>query len=144
MFPWFWWQLAPHFEFPLSGNVSQDILLDRFFSSIKQLAGDGRIEQKAFESASYGKQIGLISEVLLSLADSSLVDESKAKKSLKELEAVYNKIENIKSNYSSSKIEEATNALMELKLSDPPQFERVLAELVDPKSGKSSKPILNK
>jgi hypothetical protein len=99
MFPWFWWNWAPHLEYPLSGNVSQDILSEWFFGSIKPSAGDRDVERKAFEYSSYGRQIGLISEVLLSLVNSELIDGDKAKKSQKRLEDIYEKIDTIKNQW---------------------------------------------
>jgi hypothetical protein len=138
MLPWLWWYFAPRVEFPLSGNVTQDILLDRFFGSIKPTAGDARIERKAFEAASYGTQLGKISEVLLSLAGSAAVDSDKAKESLRDLEAIYNDIKEIKRANSSKKVEEAVCLLEKLKLSDPPAFDRVLARLSE--TGPNAKP----
>ncbi len=129
MFPWFWLHLAPRFYFPLSGNVTEDFLTKSFFNSIKQWTGKESIEKKAFEYASYGRQIGLITEVLLSLTDSRIVNDEKSKKSLRDLETIYNKIEEIKSGQSDKNVEDATNFLRELKSSDPQQFDRVLSKL---------------
>lgn len=129
MFPWFWWHIAPRYEFPLSGNVTQDFLMKEFFSAIKPIAGNGPIEQKAFESASYGKQIGLISELLLSLADSDIVDANKGRVALKQLEKIYRDIETIKHEHISKDIEKAATILEALKSSNPRQFDNVMARL---------------
>lgn len=67
MFPWLW-QWSPQFHFPLSGSVAQQIDPDLFFGAIPPWAGDGAMERKAFEVASYGRQLGLITELLLDLA----------------------------------------------------------------------------
>lgn len=68
MFPWLW-QWSPQFHFPLSGSVAQRIDPDAFFGAIPPWAGNGRVEQQAFEEvASYGRQLGLITELLLDLA----------------------------------------------------------------------------
>lgn len=67
MFPWLW-QWSPQFHFPLSGSVAQRIDPDAFFGAIPPWAGNGEMEQKAFEVASYGRQLGLITELLLDLA----------------------------------------------------------------------------
>lgn len=64
MFPLFW-HWSPQFFLPWSGSVKQDIELDRFFSAIPPAAGNGTIEQAAFRRASYGSQLGWITEVLL-------------------------------------------------------------------------------
>lgn len=74
MFPWLWFW-SPHLQYPLSGSVEQDYkpftnwgaLL---FRSIKPEAGNGQIEQKTFtDVASYGKQIGLITELIMVLVE---------------------------------------------------------------------------
>ena len=66
MYPWIWlW--APQIYFPWSGSVAQKIepSTSWFFDAIDPSAGDGRIERRACEIASYGRQLGLITEVLL-------------------------------------------------------------------------------
>jgi len=93
------------------------------------MAGDGPIEEEAFDRASYGRQIGLISEVLMSLAGSEIVDADKMESSLKELEAIYVDIEKIKMKHASRRIEEATEVLESLRLSDRRAFDRVLVQL---------------
>ena len=61
MFPWLW-LYAPQLYFPWSGSVAQQIEpnVDWFFDSINAAAGDGKIERKAFDKASYGTQLGLL------------------------------------------------------------------------------------
>lgn len=69
MYPWLWlW--APQTHFPLSGSVAQRIEPKTFFDAIPPSVGDGRVERRAFdEVASYGRQIGLLTEALLDLAE---------------------------------------------------------------------------
>lgn len=98
MFPWFWiW--APHLQFPLSGNVSQDIepVASLFSGATDAEAGDPRIEQKAFDVASYGKQLGLITEVLIEIAEQSLPNNGDANESLRRLKCIRAEIERVKS-----------------------------------------------
>ena len=70
MFPWLWFW-APQVHLPWSGNVAQDIepSTSWFFRGIRPQSGDGEIEERAFAVASYGRQLGLITEVLLELAE---------------------------------------------------------------------------
>ena len=75
MFPLFW-NWSPHFFLPWSGSVRQDIELDRFFNAIPRAAGDGVIEQAAFKRASYGSQLGWITEVLLEAMKDVPADEN--------------------------------------------------------------------
>lgn len=70
MVPWLWvW--APHLQLPLSGNVTQDIdpVVELFNGQTDRDRGDPQIEQRAFRVASYGKQLGLITDVLVAMAD---------------------------------------------------------------------------
>lgn len=97
MFPVFWcW--APQFKFPWSGSVMQDIDPDVswFFNSIKPTAGHARIEQRAFEIASYGKQIGLITEVLIELAEQNPMMNSGACPALNSLRRIHDEITKIR------------------------------------------------
>jgi hypothetical protein len=97
MYPWFWlW--APRFEFPLSGNVSQDFepVANLFSGSIDAQAGNPKIEQKAFGVASYGKQLGLITEVLIEIAEQALPEEGKNNESLQRLRQIQAAIRKIK------------------------------------------------
>lgn len=69
MYPWlFLW--APQLHLPFGGNVAQQIdpNTNWFFDAIAPTAGNGAIERKAFDVASYGRQLGLITEVLLDIA----------------------------------------------------------------------------
>lgn len=97
MYPWLWlW--APHVEFPLSGNVTQDIepVANLFTTSNDPEAGNPKIEQKAFEISSYGQQLGLITEVLVEIAEQSLPGAGKNNESLQRLRRIQAAIQTIK------------------------------------------------
>jgi hypothetical protein len=98
MFPWLWFW-APQIHLPWSGAVAQQIAPDThwFFSGIQPRAGDARIEEQAFGVASYGKQLGLITEVLLALAQESPKASAKAQESIGKLKAIQSEIERLKS-----------------------------------------------
>lgn len=97
MFPWFWFW-APQIHFPYSGTLTQRIDPDThwFFQGIAPGAGNARIEERAFAVASYGKQLGLITEVLLDVARQNSPRSAKAAKSLADLEKIAREIEGIK------------------------------------------------
>lgn len=97
MFPWIWWW-APRVEFPLSGNVVQDIepSMPWFFGSIAPSAGDGRIEAKAFQVASYGRQLGLLTDLVIELSERSLPQDAEGRRALDELRRIRNEISAIK------------------------------------------------
>jgi hypothetical protein len=98
MFPWLW-LFAPQVHLPWSGAVAQQIAPDThwFFNGIRPGAGDARIEEQAFGVASYGKQLGLITEVLLALAQESPKASARARESIDKLKAIQAEIERIKS-----------------------------------------------
>ena len=85
-----------NFNFPLSGNVNQRIDPDWFFSIIDSEVGDSEIEKEIFlKVASYGKQIGMLTEVLISIADEINI-KSENIKTLSELKELQDKVEAIK------------------------------------------------
>jgi hypothetical protein len=60
---------APQFHFPLSGDVAQRIDPQVVMNAITSAAGDREVEKQVLtEVASYGRQLGLITELLLDLA----------------------------------------------------------------------------
>ena len=97
MFPifWFW---APQLRLPFSGDVAQDIepSLDLFFAGIKPRSGNRRIEAKAFDVASYGDQLGVITELLLEWAERLPADAQLASAPLQELRDIHARIAAIK------------------------------------------------
>ncbi|MEV4777515.1 hypothetical protein [Burkholderia sp. LMU1-1-1.1] len=80
--PLSFWTWSPQFYFPWSGGVMQQIDPDLTWFShwITPGAGNAAIEEKAFTGvASYGKQLGLITDVLLAIVEkTALTAEPKA------------------------------------------------------------------
>jgi len=97
MFPWFWFW-APQVRLPFSGDVAQDIdpRLDGFFAGIKPEAGNARIEARAFEVASYGDQLGVITRLLIEMAERQPAKAQAASEPLRELRDIRDRIEVIK------------------------------------------------
>jgi hypothetical protein len=97
MNPWLWlW--APQFHFPWSGAVAQTIdpSTSWFAQHIQPAAGDAAIEEKAFALASYGKQLGLITELLIELAEGAPSLSAQATESLETLRGLQRQIDQIK------------------------------------------------
>lgn len=97
MFPWLWlW--APQVRLPFSGDVAQDIepSLDLFFAGIKPRSGNARIEAQAFDVASYGDQLGVITQLLLELAEREPAEVQAASRPLQELREIHGRIQAIK------------------------------------------------
>ena len=97
MFPWFWlW--APQLRLPFSGDVAQDIepRLDWFFAGIKPQAGNARIEARAFDVATYGDQLGVITKLLIEMAERLPAEVQAASGPLRELREIRDRIQAIK------------------------------------------------
>jgi hypothetical protein len=127
MLPWYWtW--SPKVRYPFSGDVVQDISPDTnwFFGAIKPQAGIGSIEKEIFDVASYGKQLGLILDVLLPLAGEGSLDSEKARQSLADLKAVYREIEKVKTAKRAEMEHTAVTVLERIERTDPAMLKRVL------------------
>jgi len=123
MNPWFqpW---VGMYKWPLSGNVTQDISPVSSWLSPQfefNFAGNHQIESEVVSDvASYGKQIGLMSEALLEIANGEK-GEAVAK-----LEALVRQIEEVKLRHE-TRLEERVKAdLNKLKQSDPELLKKLL------------------
>lgn len=127
MFPWYWMWL-PQIHFPLSGSVMQDNGPDisTFFGAIRPEAGIGSIEKEVFEVASYGRQLGLILDVLLPLAGAAVPDPQKAGKSLEDLQKVYKRIEEVKFEKRADMEKAAISLLSRIEKIDPQMLSRIM------------------
>jgi hypothetical protein len=95
--PWFvFW--APQYHFPWSGSVAQQIEpnLTAFFNGISPQSGDKDIERQAFDVASYGKQLGWLTEVVLGQLGRGQVDADTVEDALKGLEDTQQQVEALK------------------------------------------------
>jgi hypothetical protein len=120
MNPWFFlW--APQLTMPFGGSVAQRIEPDTtwFFNGIAPTAGDPRIERKAFDVATYGRQLGLITEVLVDLAAQTPPTTAKGQKSLKRLREIQLRIEQVKETDAIDALEQIDALLARLKKSHP-------------------------
>ena len=124
MFPWLWFW-APQVHWPFSGAVTQDIAPETFFGAIPRRAGDGQVEQRAFELASYGRQLGWLTEALLAQAGHG-VDAASGAAALDKLAALRARIEAIKAERHADLEAEAEAALQRLAAADPRALQRVL------------------
>lgn len=135
MVPWFWFW-TPHFHFPFGGDVAQEIAptTDWFFGSIRPRAGDGATEQRIHEGiASYGRQLGLLTEVLLSLAGDSSITPEHARDSLARLQEIRREIEALKARGQPSLAESAAALLEQLARQDPAACAQLLRRFASPR-----------
>jgi hypothetical protein len=116
MYPWLWFW-APQTNLPWSGDVIQQIdpTTSWFFRGIRPSAGDAEIEEKAFSIASYGKQLGLITEVLIDLAEQVGTKSAKSAESMDRLKLIREAIEQIKTAQRASRLSDIASEVAELK-----------------------------
>jgi len=109
---------------PLSGDVSRPITTPWFSLPTKaNFAGDAAIEERIVaEVASYGKQLGWLTEVTLAMAKQEMTSAD----TLHKLEAVAKDIEAIKADHRHSSLDTATDALDRLKRDDPEGYEKLM------------------
>ncbi|MGK7874966.1 MAG: hypothetical protein AB4426_17195 [Xenococcaceae cyanobacterium] len=128
MFPWLqWW--APNYHFPFSGAVNQNIApeTDWFLGNINSEVGDPEIEEEVFHKvASYGKQIGIITDVLLALVNEIEPEAMKEVRALEQLKELQEKVEKIKVEKKKLLRNNARRILDKLAQSDPEFLEELL------------------
>lgn len=112
---------------PLSGPVVQDIAPEtHWFSPTLEfnIAGNRRIEADVVANvASYGKQLGIVTEALLALAgEASEADTPEVKR----LRALAARIETRKDRHKADLAETAQRALEDLEQADPAAYARLI------------------
>lgn len=134
MYPWLWlW--APQVNFPWSGDVVQEIepTTSWFFRGIRPAAGDAEIEEKAFSVASYGKQLGLITEVLIDVAERIGTQSVESTESMNRLKLIREAIDQIKTVERTSRVPDIVSQVAEVKRkggSEYAQLSRTLLPLL--------------
>lgn len=126
--PWFF---SPNVHLPFSGDLAQNIApaTNWFSEHIRGEAGDPAIESQAFDVASYGKQLGLITEVLLAMHDDSPVTPDKARQSRAALQKIWLGIEVVKARAGVASAAAVEEQLAQLRLSSPDDYARIVGRL---------------
>jgi hypothetical protein len=116
MYPWLWFW-APQVYWPWSGDVVQRIQPDTnwFFRGIPPGAGDAAIEEKAFAVASYGTQLGLITDVLIDLAARLGTESGDAGAALERLKRIRDAIERIKTSERGHRASDIADRVAEMR-----------------------------
>jgi hypothetical protein len=119
------------FRGPLSGDVSQRIAAPWSSPSVTvNYAGDPKVEDRVVtEVASYGRQLGWLTEIVLALAHG----HPPADDTLRRLQEASDKIEAIKKSVQRSALEEANAALDRLEREQPDIYSALLRERRDPR-----------
>ncbi|MET1047451.1 MAG: hypothetical protein ABWX70_12245 [Hyphomicrobium sp.] len=114
------------FRAPWSGDVAQRITAPWFSPSLTvNYAGDPAVEDRVVtEVASYGKQLGWLTEIAIALAKMQPVPEE----TLGRLEKAAKDIAVIKEQVGVSAVEAANDALDRLERHDPAQYDNLLRE----------------
>ena len=112
------------------GNLSQPILPGWSLGNVSvNYAGNADIEKDVVEKvASFGKQLGIITDAVLALADGNPKDD-KAIVRLKEIAA---KIEEVKNRNKASLADQARDAMQRLEKAEPASARRIAAEFTKP------------
>lgn len=127
--PWVW-NFEPHIQYPgLAQNIAP---ATNWFSQM--IPGDPRragIEEKAVAVASYGQQLGLISEVLLALAGQSGVKLDKPASDARDrLAKIVGQIEAIKVHEQQAGLRNAPERLRSLKARDKAAYDELKTRLL--------------
>jgi hypothetical protein len=136
MMPWLnlWPGAQPSIDAPLSGDVSQWFRL--FSPTIVNGEGDPALEREIVEDvATYGKQIGEITDVVLALAAQSKLPETQA---LAELKTIAVAVAAKKAEYRKNALEHARKAMDDLREHDPEGYALLLAGLTARKNDRAA------
>lgn len=130
MYPWLWfWN--PQLNLPLSGHVAQQFDLRQLLRTLPSHAGDGAVEgDVVHEVASYGKQIGWLTDVLLD--EVKEIKEKTAEKgsALDALRSTREKIEEIKKRYSPT-ADSIYKDVLDLQRRDGKNFQQLRKQLLE-------------
>ena len=114
------------FRLPLSGDVNQRITAPWFSPAVTvNYAGDPVIEDRVVtEVASYGRQIGWLSEIVTALAKNKPLPEE----TLRRLEKAAAEIAAIKKDVQRTAVDAANAALDRLERDDPAAYQKLMRE----------------
>jgi hypothetical protein len=131
----FAWPFAPWFNIPAPANLTQSILPDWSLQHITvNYQGNPAIEKDvAAKVASYGKQLGIITEAVLALADGA-PDKTKR---LDRLRDIAKKVEKIKEEHRGDLATSARRAMDSLAEVDEAAVQRIAASFAQ-RTGKGS------
>ncbi len=128
MFPWTFCRDL-YYRFPFSGDLAQRIEpeTDWFFGRITPETGDGEIEKAVFsEVATYGKQLGVLTEVVLALVEKAPKGTVSDLKALDQLKTIKQRIEDVKAGKKDRIKVNAEKWLDKLAASDPEGLKTLL------------------
>ena len=143
MFPWLW-IFAPQTYWPLSGAVSQDLVPDAFFRGIRPGAGVPAIERQVFEQASYGKQLGWLTDVVVEAIDVNALRSDGARQALARLRTLRDTVERIKIEHRRDRADAAIALLRQIEADSPAELRRVLGRYLAPHEQPAAAPAADR
>lgn len=121
-----WQQMINLYRTPLSGDVTQDINPVTSWLSPQfefNFAGNRQLESKVVSQvASYGKQLGIVTDALVELAQG---EQGEALKKLQQMQA---DIEQLKQQHQQQLLAQVKSGLGELQRKDPEALKQLLTE----------------
>ena len=113
-----------NYEYPLSGDVTQDIA-PAFFAAMN---GTPEVEKEIVTKvASYGDQIGALTDVVLALAKAQGVKGEE----VDELHRIASEVQGIKETVKADLRARAEAAMKRLKAADPDEYAKMIAAATD-------------
>lgn len=124
---------APTWHYPYS-NFTQHIApeTDWFFVNVLPGKGDAKTEQKVVrEVASYGRQLGVLTEVVLELTRQHDSEDLRELDGFKKLKRFHERIEDVKAERQNERREQVRRMLEEIKEQDDEGFEGLVHQFRD-------------
>jgi hypothetical protein len=139
MYPWLWFW-APQIHLPWSGAVSQNIepRTAWFAQHIPADAGNASIEAQVTELASYGKQLGMLTEALIGVADQAPPADRKTQEAIARLRELQSSIDTIKAREYANTAERLVKDFQDLQRRGGQEFQDVAKVLRPLLSAKKS------
>ena len=130
MNPWLVF-FAPQLHLPFGGNLAQRIEPNTnwFFDGISPTAGNADIERKAFDVASYGRQLGLIAEILVDITEEAPPSTPEGIEALSRLKKIKTEIEGLKERDASAVVQEVEALIAHLKRKHEDRFPQLRSRI---------------
>ncbi|RZL61510.1 MAG: hypothetical protein EOP81_16550 [Variovorax sp.] len=135
MIPWMWISYAPTYRFPWGGDWAQQVDTNTVVDALaREGSSDPQLEREAIGIASYGRQLGWITEVLLAQDTSAdRATQVQGDQSLDNLRETRARIQALKHDDPTALAAAAATALAKLQQVDPSAHAKLLARVSRPK-----------
>jgi hypothetical protein len=140
MWPWMWINYAPNYRLAGTGDWAQQVDTNTVMEALTRSgSADPAVERKAIDIASYGRQLGWISDVLLGRdAEADSPAGRDATRSMQQLRVAHAQIGALKKSDPVSLAEAAATALLALLEADPGAYASLVAQAQKPPQRRST------